>query len=67
MNTFNKITDDFLNQLSFDIDEYVLAGNSVANMLEGIPLQGDLDLWVLNCNKDKYIVAYNEIESSKLN
>lgn len=46
----------FINSLSYDY--FILAGNSVANMIENIPLQGDLDFWVL-C-KTKYLSALDE-------
>lgn len=51
-----KIT-NFLESLSFD--GYVLAGNSVANMIENKAIQGDLDLWVTD--KSKYISVLNEL------
>ena len=35
---------EFISNLSFD--GYYLAGNSVANMIAKIPLQGDLDFWI---------------------
>lgn len=40
---FNTQTVNFIQNLSFI--NYKLAGNSVANMIEGIKLQGDLDFW----------------------
>lgn len=40
----NERTRNVLSNLSFD--GYILAGNSVANLACGIPLQGDLDFWV---------------------
>jgi hypothetical protein len=50
-------TREFINELSFD--GYILAGNSVTNMIEGIPLQGDLDFW---CKKEyKYMQAVYEM------
>lgn len=48
-NWVNEKTWDFLSDLSFD--GYILAGNSVANMYEQIPLQGDLDFWAKDYNK----------------
>jgi len=36
---------EFIKSLSYD--EYILAGNSVANIIENINIQGDLDFWVL--------------------
>src|ERR1700731_2024762 len=38
----------FLNDISYK--GYFLAGNSVANMIEGIELKGDLDFW---CKKSE--------------
>ena len=43
-NWVNEETWDFISNLSFD--GYILAGHSVTNMIEKIPLQGDLDFWV---------------------
>jgi alkylated DNA repair dioxygenase AlkB len=57
MDLFNKSVVSFLKKLSYD--GYVLAGNSVANMIENIELQGDLDFWVMN-RKD-FIPAFFEI------
>lgn len=56
-NWSNSKTKNFINKLSFD--GYILAGNSVANMIEGIPLQGDLDFWVEK-GKDFY-KAFDEM------
>lgn len=42
-NWVNDKTWDFIYSLSFQ--GYILAGNSVSNMYEKIPLQGDLDFW----------------------
>lgn len=56
-------TREFINELSFD--GYILAGNSVANMIEGIPLQGDLDFW---CKKEcKYMQAVYEMTPFMMN
>ncbi len=55
--TFNQKTIDFISGLSFD--GYILAGNSIANVYEGIPLQGDLDFWVER--RDKYMNAFKEM------
>jgi hypothetical protein len=46
----------FFKSLSFD--GYVLAGNSVTNMIQGITLQGDLDFWVSSA--DSYIRILHE-------
>ena len=35
---------DFIN--SFSYQDFILAGNSVANMIENIKIKGDLDFWV---------------------
>jgi hypothetical protein len=43
-NWVNEETWEFIRNLSFD--GYILAGNSVANMISKIPLQGDLDFWI---------------------
>src|SRR5579863_4572886 len=42
---------EFLASLSFE--GYILAGNSVANMIENVEIKGDLDFWVL-ANEDDY-------------
>ena len=42
-------TMDFIDSLSYN--GFILAGNSVANMIENIDIKGDLDFWVLNRNK----------------
>lgn len=52
----NEKTIELISKLSFD--GYILAGNSVANMIQGIPLQGDLDLWVEK--SEKYIDVLRE-------
>ena len=56
-NWVNAQTMEFIKGLSFN--GYVLAGNSVANMIEMIPLQGDLDFWV-NKTTD-FVNAFNEM------
>lgn len=53
----NQQTYEFISQLSFD--GYILAGNSVANLHEGISLQGDLDFWINEPNK--FISAFKEM------
>lgn len=53
----NQQTYEFISQLSFD--GYVLAGNSVANLHEGISLQGDLDFWI--GEPKKFISAFKEM------
>ena len=50
-NWLNKTTYEMFNKLSFN--GYFLAGNSVANMIEGIELQGDLDFWI---TEEEYIL-----------
>lgn len=52
---------DFLDSLSYD--GFILAGNSVANMIENIPIKGDLDFWVLD--KKKYLEVLREFKSRK--
>ena len=49
-------TKKFLKSLSFK--HFVLAGNSVANMIENIPIR-DLDFWVLTT--DKFMDVFNEL------
>jgi len=56
-NWVNDNTWEFLSSLSFD--GYILVGNSVANMYECIPLQGDLDFWVSYTNK--FVEAFDFI------
>ena len=56
-NWVNDETWDFIKNLSFD--GYILAGHSVTNMIEKIPLTGDLDFWVQN--QEKYLNAFNEM------
>jgi alkylated DNA repair dioxygenase AlkB len=56
-NWLNADTWAFINSLSFK--DYILAGNSVANLSAGIPLQGDLDFWVQY--KDDYISVLHEM------
>lgn len=56
-NWVNNETWHFLSSLSFH--GYYLAGNSIANMYEQIPLQGDLDFWV--CEYQNYILAFKEM------
>ena len=50
---------NFILGLSFD--GFVLAGNSVANMIENIEIKGDLDFWV--CDKNKYLSVLEEFKS----
>ena len=47
---------EFLDSLTYN--NFILAGNSVANMIENISIVGDLDFWVLN--KDKYLEVLTE-------
>lgn len=56
-NWLNADTWAFINSLSFK--DYILAGNSVANLSANIPLQGDLDFWVQY--KDDYINVLHEM------
>jgi alkylated DNA repair dioxygenase AlkB len=56
-NWVNEQTREFISKLSFN--GYILAGNSVSNMSEGIPLQGDLDFWVQD--KKYYLNVLDEI------
>ena len=46
---------EFISNLDFN--GYILAGNSIANMIEKIPLQGDLDFWVQKL--DDYFTVFN--------
>ena len=55
-NINNKHTIKFLNKLSFN--GYILAGNSVANLIEDKEITGDLDFWVLN--KESYKTTLDE-------
>ena len=55
-NWLNEDAMQFFKSLSFD--GYILAGNSVTNMIQEIPLQGDLDFWVNS--EDDYIRILNE-------
>jgi alkylated DNA repair dioxygenase AlkB len=55
----NHQTLGLMESLSFN--GYVLAGNSVANMIEGIKIRGDLDFWVTD--KNKYLQALDEFKS----
>ena len=48
----DKNVRSILQSLSFD--NYVLAGNSVANMYENVPLQGDLDFWCRDKKKKSF-------------
>lgn len=56
-NWINDKTKKFLKKLSFN--GYILAGNSVANMIEKIPLQGDLDFWAKE--KHHFLKAFDEM------
>ena len=56
-NWLNADTWAFINSLSFK--DYILAGNSVANLSANIPLQGDLDFWVQYT--DDYIPVLHEM------
>ena len=56
-NWVNEETWDFISNLSFN--GYILAGNSVSNMIEKIPLQGDLDFWVQF--DENYLNAFDEM------
>ena len=56
-NWVNEDTWDFISNLSFD--GYILAGHSVTNMIEKIPLQGDLDFWVEF--DENYLNAFDEM------
>ena len=47
---------NMFNSLTFD--NYFLAGNSVANAIKGISLQGDLDFWITK--QDSIIPTFNE-------
>ncbi len=47
----NKITLDFIKNLSFD--GYILAGHSVTNLVTQTKIKGDLDFWVTNPIKYK--------------
>lgn len=49
LDSFRSDIKNYLENLSFD--GYVLAGNSVTNMINGSDLTGDLDFWVENSNK----------------
>jgi alkylated DNA repair dioxygenase AlkB len=49
---------NFIQSLSFN--GYILAGNSVSNILEGVKIRGDLDIWVTN--KDLYMDAVKEFK-----
>lgn len=53
----NENTRNLLSSLSFN--GYILAGNSVANLAAGVPLQGDLDLWV--AKKKDYLPLLQEL------
>src|SRR5437870_4171228 len=54
----NIETSYFLESLSYE--NYILAGNCVANMIENIPLR-DLDFWVTSTNSEDFICVFNEI------
>ena len=56
-NWVNEETWDFISNLSFN--GYILAGHSVTNMIEKIPLQGDLDFWVQF--DENYLNAFDEM------
>lgn len=56
-NWVNEETWDFISNLSFN--GYVLAGHSVTNMIEKIPLQGDLDFWIQF--NENYLNAFDEM------
>jgi alkylated DNA repair dioxygenase AlkB len=49
----------FIVTLSYD--DFILAGNSVANMIENVGIRGDLDFWVLD--KSKYLSTLEEFKS----
>lgn len=55
-NGINRKVFEFINLLTFD--GYILAGNSVSNILNEIELQGDLDFWIND--RDTYIKTINE-------
>lgn len=46
----------FIKSLSYD--GFILAGNSVANMIENVPIRGDLDFWVTD--EKKYLQTLEE-------
>ena len=50
---------DFIDSLSYD--GFILAGNSVANIIENIEIKNDLDFWVLN--KEKYLNILEEFKN----
>lgn len=50
---------NFIESLSYD--GFILAGNSVANMIENIDIKGDLDFWVTD--KEKYLDVLTEFKS----
>ena len=52
----SPIITKFIESLSYT--GFVLAGNSVANIIENIDIQGDLDFWVLD--KNKYLDVLEE-------
>lgn len=52
---------NLIEKLSFN--GFVLAGNSVANIIEGIPLKGDLDFWV--SNSEDYLKILSEFPGEK--
>jgi alkylated DNA repair dioxygenase AlkB len=54
-----KNISDFLESLSYD--GFVLAGNSVSNMIENIEIKGDLDFWVTN--REKYLNVLEEFKT----
>lgn len=56
-NWVNDETWDFLSSLSFQ--GYILAGNSVSNMYEQVPLQGDLDFWA--CGWTDFLNGFKEM------
>ena len=49
---------NFIDSLSYD--GFILAGNSVANIIENINIRGDLDFWVLQ--KEKYMDVLEEFQ-----
>lgn len=55
----NKNITAFLNSLSFN--HFFLAGNSVANMIENVPIIGDLDFWV--SDSTKYVDVLKEFKT----
>lgn len=64
-NWLNPKALNFFKSLSFD--GYFLAGNSVANGIEKIPLQGDLDFWINSKEKildilQEFISYYKNVD-----